>query len=84
MIGLTSGHSLVRRDGQSIRIEDSAAPIRAQDGTVVGCVVVFYTTDSSRQSDHLLSYHATRDALTGLINRREFDRRLQQAVTGIA
>lgn len=78
VVGLTNGHVLIRRDGQRIGIEDSAAPIRARDASVVGCVVVFYDTDTSRQSDHLLSYHATRDALTGLINRREFDRRLQE------
>ncbi|OOG24145.1 hypothetical protein B1C78_09475 [Thioalkalivibrio denitrificans] len=80
VVGLTSGHSLMRRNGPPIRIEDSAAPIRGQDGAIVGCVVVFYATDNSRQADHLLSYHATRDALTGLINRREFDRRLQDAL----
>jgi diguanylate cyclase (GGDEF)-like protein/PAS domain S-box-containing protein len=80
VVGLTSGHSLLRRDGSLLRIEDSAAPIRGQDGEIVGCVVVFYSTDDSRQTDHLLSYHATRDALTGLINRREFDRRLQDTL----
>ena len=80
VVGLTNGHVLVRRDGRRVGIEDSAAPIRDRDANVVGCVVVFYSTDASGQAEHLLSYHATRDALTGLINRREFERRLQSAV----
>lgn len=76
MISLTHGQVLVRRDGTEVEIEESAIPIRARDATVVGAVIVFYDTDSSRQPDRLLAYHATRDALTGLINRREFERRL--------
>src|SRR5690606_41385673 len=46
--------------------------------TNVVCVVVFYCAKSHRNNAHLLSHHATREALTGLINRREFDRRLQE------
>ncbi|MBW7923370.1 MAG: EAL domain-containing protein [Burkholderiaceae bacterium] len=80
VVGLASGHVLQRRDGRRIAIEDSAAPIRSRDASIVGCVVVFYDAESPRNNDHLLSYHATRDALTGLINRREFDRRLQELV----
>ncbi len=80
VVGLASGHFLQRRDGSRIAIEDSAAPIRARDASIVGCVVVFYDAEAPRNNDHLLSYHATRDALTGLINRREFDRRLHELV----
>ncbi len=80
VVGLAGGHLLKRRDGSTVAIEDSAAPIRARDASIVGCVVVFYDAESPRNNDHLLSYHATRDALTGLINRREFDRRLNELV----
>lgn len=80
VIGLTNGHVLLSRDGQRIGIEQSAAPIRDRAANVVGCVVVFYSTELPRQTEHLLSYHATRDALTGLINRREFTRRLDSLI----
>ncbi len=80
VVGMAGGHVLVRRDGSRAAIEDSAAPIRSRDAKVVGCVVVFYDAGSPRNSDHLLSYHATRDPLTGLINRRDFDRRLEEMV----
>ena len=80
VIGLDSGHELIARDGSRIPIEDSAAPIRGRDARVIGCVTVFYDTRKPRNNEHLLSFHATRDALTGLINRRQFDRRLHELV----
>lgn len=80
VVGLTGGHVLQRRDGRKLAVEDSAAPIRSRDASIVGCVVVFYDAESPRNNDHLLSHHAAHDALTGLINRREFDRRLQELV----
>ena len=80
VIGLDSGHELIARNGSRIPIEDSAAPIRGRNAGVIGCVVVFYDTRKPRNNEHLLSFHASRDALTGLINRREFDRRLNELV----
>ncbi len=39
--GLTNHTVLVRRDGSETPIDDSAAPIRREDGTIVGVVLVF-------------------------------------------
>lgn len=79
-IGLSSGHVLTRPDGREVAIEDSCAPIRDPDGAIAGAVLVFYDTENVHQQHHLLAYHATRDTLTGLINRREFERRLDELV----
>jgi diguanylate cyclase (GGDEF)-like protein/PAS domain S-box-containing protein len=76
IISLENNTVLIRRDGQEFIIEDSAAPVRDREGNVVGAVMVFYDVTKSRNMPHLLSYQATHDALTGLINRREFERRL--------
>ena len=46
-VGLASGTVLLARDGQAHRIADSAAPIRAANGDIVGVVLVF--TDVSEQ-----------------------------------
>ncbi|CBL46172.1 Hypothetical protein HDN1F_25890 [gamma proteobacterium HdN1] len=78
VVGLTAGHKLITRDGNAIAIEDSCAPIRTEDASVVGCVIVFYAAESARNGDYILSYHATRDSLTGLVNRREFERQLNE------
>jgi diguanylate cyclase (GGDEF)-like protein/PAS domain S-box-containing protein len=80
-VGNFSEHSvLVGRNDQEIAIQDSAAPIRDRSGQVIGAVVVFRDVTKERRLKHALSYQASHDALTGLINRREFDNRLETAV----
>ena len=78
VVGLASNVVLLARDGKEYLIEDSAAPIRDRDGNIVGAVMVFYDVTQMRNTTHLLSHHATHDALTGLVNRREFERRLAE------
>jgi diguanylate cyclase (GGDEF)-like protein/PAS domain S-box-containing protein len=73
---------LINRLGQEIAIQDSAAPIRDRNGRTVGAVVVFRDVTKERRLKRALSFQASHDALTGLINRREFDNRLQQALQG--
>jgi diguanylate cyclase (GGDEF)-like protein/PAS domain S-box-containing protein len=76
VVSLENNTVLVRRDGVRRYIEDSAAPIRDQTGQLVGGVLVFYDATEVHQAEHLISYRATHDALTQLINRREFEHRL--------
>ncbi len=71
---------LTRGDGEEIAVQDSATPIRDPDGRIRGAVLVFYDASSLRHAPHLLSYHARHDPLTGLLNRREFERRLDELV----
>jgi diguanylate cyclase (GGDEF)-like protein/PAS domain S-box-containing protein len=71
---------LVNRLGQDIAIQNSAAPIRDREGRTVGAVVVFRDVTKERRLKRALSFQASHDALTGLINRREFDNRLQTAL----
>ncbi len=68
---------LLGRDGSEHAIEDSAAPIRDRDHSVIGTVVVFHDVSQSRNLARQLSHQASHDPLTGLVNRREFERRLQ-------
>ena len=76
VVSLDNNTLLVRRDGVRRYIEDSAAPIRDPSGQLVGGVLVFYDATEVHQAAHLISYRASHDALTGLINRREFEHRL--------
>jgi PAS domain S-box-containing protein len=71
---------LVARDGSTVAIQDSAAPIQDHDGNVVGAVLVFHDVSQERQLHRKLSYYASHDSLTGLINRREFEERLSAAL----
>jgi diguanylate cyclase (GGDEF)-like protein/PAS domain S-box-containing protein len=71
---------LVNRRGQEISVQDSAAPIRDRNGQLIGAVTVFHDVSHERQLQRALAYQATHDALTGLINRREFEHRLSDVL----
>lgn len=74
---------LIARNGQELAINSTAAPIRASDGKIVGAVLVFRDVTHSRNMARQLSWQASHDPLTGLINRREFERRLESAVISL-
>ncbi len=71
---------LIRRDGNELYIESTASPIRDGKGDVTGGVLVFHDVSESRELNRRLSYHASHDILTGLVNRREFENRLERAL----
>jgi diguanylate cyclase (GGDEF)-like protein/PAS domain S-box-containing protein len=71
---------LIRRDGNELYVESTAAPIRDGAGHVAGGVLVFHDVSESRELNRRLSYHASHDVLTGLVNRREFESRLERAL----
>jgi diguanylate cyclase (GGDEF)-like protein/PAS domain S-box-containing protein len=71
---------LIRRDGNELYIESTASPIRDGKGSVVGGVLVFHDVSESRDLNRRLSYHASHDILTGLVNRREFESRVERAL----
>ena len=60
---------LQRNDGVEIPIVHSAAPIRDRSGQIIGVVLVLHDVSRERQYAAKLSYQASHDALTGLINR---------------
>jgi diguanylate cyclase (GGDEF)-like protein/PAS domain S-box-containing protein len=74
---------LVNRSGEDVAIQDSAGPIRNREGVIVGAVIVFNDVTRERRLKRALAYQASHDALTGLINRREFDARLEGAVAAV-
>ena len=75
---------LQRNDGTEIPVVHSAAPIRDRSGGLVGVVLVLHDISRERQYAAKLSYQASHDALTGLINRTEFERRLLLALQSAA
>ena len=82
VLGLKQHTVFVPRRGQEIAIQDSAAPIRDRAGNLIGAVMVFHDVSKERRLHRALHYQASHDALTGLINRREFENRLTSAVEG--
>lgn len=69
---------MIRRDGNELYVESTAAPIRDGHGNICGAVLVFHDVSESRELNRKLSYHASHDLLTGLVNRREFESRVER------
>lgn len=80
LIALGRDVVLTRRNGEEMQVQDSATPMRDNNGRIYGAVLVFYDATSLRNAPHLLSYHARHDPLTGLLNRREFEHRLDDLI----
>ena len=66
--------------GAERSVEIGVSPLRLAGGDIVGLVIVLHDTSELRGLTRQMTYQASHDALTGLVNRREFERRLQEAV----
>ena len=71
---------IARPDGAERSIELTAAPLAGERGETSGAVVLLHDVTELRGIARQMSYQASHDALTGLVNRREFERRLQEAL----
>ncbi|MEH2094593.1 EAL domain-containing protein [Nostoc sp.] len=80
IVGLANHAVLIAQNDREIAIEDSAAPIRNRQGQVIGAVMVFHDVTQKRTLSRQLSWQASHDALTGLVNRQEFERQVEQAL----
>lgn len=72
--------STLSPDGHHFAIESAVAPVRLGDGELIGAVVVLQDVTESRRLMRRLGFEASHDALTGLVNRREFELRLGRAI----
>ena len=72
---------LISRTGSEFGVENSAAPIHSKNGDLLGAVLVFHDVTEQRRLSNEMRYRAMHDALTGLVNRTEFEHRLQVALT---
>jgi len=72
---------MVSSDGEHEHsVEITASPVRGPGNSISGTVVVFHDVSELRGLTRKMSYQATHDPLTGLVNRREFERRLDEAM----
>lgn len=69
---------LVNRQGESCPVRYTHAPIRGRAGRRLGMILVFHDVSQVRAMAQQLLWQASHDALTGLVNRREFERRLSE------
>ncbi|WP_166262182.1 EAL domain-containing protein [Marinobacter salicampi] len=71
---------LVRRDGVSVHVDASVSPVYSNQGNLLGAVAVFFDVSYARELTKRVRHRAAHDDLTGLINRGEFESRMQTVV----
>ena len=79
-LGLCENSVIVNRLGQQLSVHENVSPIRDRDGAVVGAVMVFRDLCQDGRLRRQLSYQASHDELTGLINRRQFESFIDDAL----
>ena len=83
VVTLVENTILINKAGDEVPIQDSAAPIRDRIGNIIGSVMVFHDTSKESRLFRQLSYQASHDAVTGLINRREFENQLSGSLESL-
>jgi diguanylate cyclase (GGDEF)-like protein/PAS domain S-box-containing protein len=72
---------VAKQSNREFSTELTASPIRGPEREPAGCVVIFHDVSEMRGLAREMSYQASHDPLTGLVNRAEFERRLDQALS---
>lgn len=71
---------LTHREGTFFYINSKTSPIFNADGSSMGTVTVFHDVTGQHRMAERLSFQAAHDALTGLLNRPEFERHVEGAM----
>ncbi len=74
------GLMISRGGGDERSVELTVTPLRAHKSEISGTVIVVRDVSEVRGLARQMSYQASHDALTGLVNRREFERRLEESL----
>ena len=80
VVNTTSNTMINKLDGLNYAIEHTAGPIINSNNEVSGAVLVFRNLTAIRDMARQMSYQATHDGLTKLINRHEFEERLETSL----
>lgn len=77
IVGLANHTVLINRNDQVIPIADSAAPIKAEDGEILGVVMVFRDVSTEKEQNDRIRFLSYHDPLTKLYNRRYVEETMQ-------
>lgn len=75
-----SDHTLLihRSEDRDFAVQVAISPVHDRERHCVGTVLVFHDVTEIRGIARRMSYQASHDSLTGLVNRQEFERRLRR------
>lgn len=74
---------LIVKENEEMAIELCAAPIYDREQNIIGAILVIKDISEMRALTTELAHQARHDSLTGLLNRRESENRLEQTITEI-
>ncbi len=69
---------IISKEGKEIAIEDSASPIKDENGNINGAVLVFRDFTEKKEKQDRIEYLSLHDQLTGLYNRRFLEEELKR------
>jgi len=72
---------IISKEGKEIPIEDSASPIKDENGNINGAVLVFRDYTEKKEKQAKIEYLSLHDQLTGLYNRRFLEEELKRLDT---
>jgi len=75
--------SLIVGEKSMLSIEASIAPMKSENGDLLGAVIVVQDVSHTRRLTRQLSYQASHDLLTGLYNRRKFEENLEEILVNV-
>ena len=78
---MSTNIDLISFDGMTYNISTALSPIMGEGDRVNGMVITFHDVTQSRELLKKIEHQATHDALTGMLNRREFERKVKQALS---
>lgn len=73
-------YSVTREDGREIVVHDRASPFFDHQGNFKGYRGIGRDITEQRLLTERIAYQASRDSLTGAVNRREFERKLEELI----
>ncbi|MCK5359135.1 MAG: diguanylate cyclase, partial [Gammaproteobacteria bacterium] len=76
LVPLNGTSVLIHQDNKKLNVKYNVAPILDRKGVVMGSVIILHDITDTLALTEKLSFQATHDSLTGLINRAEFDLRM--------
>jgi diguanylate cyclase (GGDEF)-like protein/PAS domain S-box-containing protein len=72
--------TLIAQDGTEREIECSMSPIKTSTNVTDGMVIVFHDETDRRRMEYMIKHQASHDSLTGLLNRTEYVRQLNDHI----
>jgi diguanylate cyclase (GGDEF)-like protein len=83
IIHMPEHSSLIVGEKSMVSIESSIAPMKSENGDLLGAVIVVQDVSHTRRLTRQLSYQASHDLLTGLYNRRKFEENLEEILINV-